>query len=82
MTNPPVALEPSAGETALTLQNGFVSATFDLLCPRLSALRGGARGDGGYGANVLVPLTGGNELDACSGRSNPPSLNHHFRRSV
>jgi len=54
--NPPVVLEPS--ETALTLRNGFLSATFDLLCPRLSALRGGARGDGSYGANVLVPRTG------------------------
>ena len=52
----PVTLE--AGESALTLRNGYVSATFDLLCPRLSSLIADARGNGSYGANVLVPRTG------------------------
>ena len=54
----PVALQLETSETALTLRNGVVSATFDLLCPRLSTLRGDARGNSGYGVNVLVPRTG------------------------
>ena len=53
----PVALEEPS-KTALTLRNGWVSATFDLLCPRLSAIRGDARGNSSYGANMLVPRTG------------------------
>ena len=57
-SNPPVTVSEGSSETALTLRNGFLSVTFDLLCPRISSLKGDARGNSGYGVNVLVPRTG------------------------
>ena len=56
----PITLDAGV-KTALMLRNGYVSATFDLLCPgsrRLSTMRADARGNGSWGDNVLVPRTG------------------------
>jgi hypothetical protein len=52
------AVDLDETNTSLVLRNGFVSLTLDLLCPRISALRGDARGGSSYGENVLVPRTG------------------------
>ena len=47
-----------ATETALTLSNAHTSATFDLLCPRISSLRGDSSGQAAFGENMLVPGLG------------------------
>jgi hypothetical protein len=54
----PVRYSTSTQRSSVTLANGYVQITFDLLCPRISALRADAQGSGRYGDNVLISSTG------------------------
>lgn len=51
-------LDASEENPSIVVRNGYLSATFDLMCPRISSLQGAASGDGAYGANMIVETTG------------------------